>query len=62
MGALKCPFTGGECDGGTPHADGTAGCGYKATPSSECEWLAELPDGTSPRDFYNQTVMEVIAS
>ncbi len=54
----RCPFTGGRCDGGETYPNGTVGCGYKATPDAECKWLAELPDGASPRDFYNQAIME----
>ena len=57
----RCPFTGGECDGGEVQDDGTVGCGYKDAPGTECPWIAELPDGTGPRDFYNAAVMEVLA-
>ena len=62
MGDSRCSFTGSACDGGLVYGDGTVGCGYKGAPGDECAWLDELTDGTSPRDFYNQTVMEVIAS
>lgn len=55
----ECPFTGGRCDGGEVYADGTVGCGYKGVPGVECAWIAELPCGTSSRDFYNSAVMEV---
>ena len=59
--AERCPFTGGECDGGTA-GDGWAGCGYKDAPDSRCLWADDVPESTSPRDFYNDTVMEVLRS
>jgi len=59
MDENRCPFTGGECDGGAIHAGGIVGCAYKESPIAECAWLAELPDGTAPRDFYNTALMEV---
>ena len=58
MGTNQCPFTRGACDGGEIHANGTVGCGYKVSPDSECAWLADVPDGTSPRDFYNEKILE----
>lgn len=54
----KCPFVGAGCDGGTVSADGWVGCAYKAHAGDVCEWTAELPAGTSPRDFYNAMAME----
>ena len=57
----RCSFTGGECDGGKVYPDGTVGCGYRESPESECAWIAEMPDGTGPRDFYNAACMEVMA-
>lgn len=56
----RCPFTGGACDGGTIHADGTVGCGFRESPDTTCKWTAELPDGMSPRDFYNAALMEAL--
>ena len=53
----RCPFVGGECSGGTVDG-GWVGCAYKDSPEGECEWIAELPAGTSPRDFYNAMAME----
>ena len=58
MNDSRCPFTGGACDGGAVYDDGTVGCAYKDAPDEPCAWVGELPPGTSPRDFYNQTVME----
>ena len=55
-----CPFTGGRCDGGEIHPDGTIGCAFKREPSDECEWTAELPEGASPRDRYNELMMEAM--
>lgn len=49
-----------ECDGGTIHADGTIGCAFKEAPDAECSWIADVPEGTSPRDFYNQAIMEAL--
>ncbi|MBQ9002161.1 MAG: hypothetical protein IJ087_09940 [Eggerthellaceae bacterium] len=60
MSESECLFTGCECDGGRTHADGATGCAYKETPDSECAWLADVPDGTSPRDFYNEKIMEAL--
>ena len=55
----SCPFVPiFICDGGTIHADGTVGCAFRETPEGECAWIADVPEGTSPRDFYNQTIME----
>ena len=54
----RCPFTGGTCDGGETYPDGAIGCGYKDAPGAECAWLAELPDGEQPRDFYNRMLLE----
>ena len=58
MSAGKCPFTGLACDGGKVYSDGTVGCAFKKEPDAVCEWTGELPEGTSPRDFYNQALME----
>ena len=60
MSTCKCPFTGAECDGGTMFQDGTIGCAYKTAPDAECAWIAKLPEGVSPRDFYNQSIMEAM--
>ena len=49
-----------ECDGGAIHADGTIGCAFKEAPDAECSWIADVPEGTSPRDFYNQAIMEAL--
>lgn len=57
----RCPFTTGRCDGGEIYADGTVGCGFAPDAGGECEWMAELPDGTSPRDFYNAALMDAMA-
>ena len=54
----RCPFTLSGCDGGTVHDDGTVGCAYKQSPDAPCIWIAEVPAGTSPRDFYNGKVIE----
>ena len=56
-GGTRCPFTTLPCDGGAIHADGSIGCAFKATPDSVCEWMAELPEGESARDYYNELVM-----
>ena len=56
----ECPFTGLGCDGGETYPDGTIGCAFKESPDAECAWIADVPDGTSPRDFYNQTIMEAL--
>ena len=47
-----------ECDGGTVYANGTIGCGFKESPGTKCAWMADLPEGASPRDFYNEKIME----
>ena len=57
----NCPFTRGECDGGIVHEDGNVGCAFKEAPDAECAWMAELPEGMSPRDFYNEKVLEAIS-
>lgn len=56
----NCPFTRGECDGAEMYDDGTIGCAFMEAPDAECAWIAELPEGASPRDFYNQTIMEAL--
>lgn len=61
MGETRCPFNGGECDGGEIRPGGLVGCGYKAEPSGECAWAGDVPKGATPRDFYNSTVMEVLS-
>lgn len=60
MDCYECPFTGCECDGGAIYPNGTVGCAFKGSPDSECAWLADVPDGTSPRDFYNEKIMEAL--
>ena len=59
-GTVTCPFTRSECDGGTVYEDGTIGCGFRETPDSECEWMTDLSDGQSPRDYYNELLMEAM--
>jgi len=54
----RCPFTEGPCDGGTVHADGRVGCGFKESPDAECEWLADVPDWEHPRDFRNRMLID----
>lgn len=56
----ECVFTGLACDGGLVHPDGTVGCGFKEAPDAGCAWMADVPDGKSPRDFYNETIMEAM--
>ena len=58
----ECPFTGRGCDGGETYQDVTVGCGFMESPDAECAWMADVPDGTSPRDFYNAKMMEAIRS
>lgn len=53
-----CPFTATTCTGGIIYDDGWIGCVFKDAPESECSWLAEVPDGQTPRDFYIEKVME----
>jgi len=60
MSAVKCPFTGLACDGGTVDIYGTVGCAYKRSPEGECAWTRDVPGGVSPRDFYNQSVMDAM--
>jgi len=60
MGDTECMFTGGTCDGGMIYEDGTVGCGFKESPDAECSWIVDVPEGTSPRDFYNQSIMEAL--
>lgn len=54
----RCPFVGCVCTGGYK-TENAAGCGYKKTPDSECEQLRDLPDGISPRDWYNEMIVLV---
>ena len=60
MDTEQCPFTGGECDGGIVYPDGTVGCGFKPSADDECVWFTDVPDGMSPRDFYNDAVISVL--
>jgi len=53
-----CPFTSLECDGGEMYADGTVGCWAKESPDAACSALADVPDGMTPRDYYNETLMK----
>lgn len=55
----KCPFTGVECDGGEIGQDGMIGCVFKAHPDNPCGYLQDVPEGTAPRDFYNETILLV---
>lgn len=60
--AQRCPFTEGECDGGVAYSATSLGCGFKESPGEECDWIAELPETVSPRDFYNAAMMEAMLS
>lgn len=59
MDEKACPFTGGRCDGGEIYADGSIGCVMGPSPE-ECGMLGCVPDGETPRDYYNRMLMELV--